>query len=134
MTYDGSQLKIYKDGAFEDNTSVSGNINTNTNDLLLGEYLTGTLDELRVSNTARGAAWINTTYLNTNSPTTFATFGDQIGILSTWSYRKQIDINASMVDEDLTNFPVLISTIDSDLKNNALSNGYDILFTNSSMK
>jgi len=112
---------------------VSGNINTNTDDLLLGKYLTGTLDELRISNTARGAAWINTTYLNTNSPTTFATFEDQIGILTTWAYRKQIEIDASKVDEDLTNFPILISTTDNDLKNNALSNGYDIMFTNSSV-
>ncbi|RLF49965.1 MAG: hypothetical protein DRN24_07295, partial [Thermoplasmata archaeon] len=133
LTYDGNEMKLYVDGELKNNQSLTGSINTNENNLLLGDYLTGTLDEVRVSNTARNAAWINTTYLNTNSPTTFATFSSQIGILSTWSYRKQIWINASMVQSDLTNFPVLIKTIDSDLKNNALSNGYDILFTNSSV-
>ncbi|RLF77369.1 hypothetical protein DRN38_08425, partial [Thermococci archaeon] len=73
------------------------------------------------------------TYQNTHSPTTFVTFGEQRGVLTTWSYRKKIWINASMVDSDLTNFPVLIKTTDSDLKNHALSNGYDIMFVDSSV-
>ena len=133
LTYDGTDMKLYIDGELKNNQSLSASINTNANDLILGDYLTGTLDEIRISDTARSAAWINTTYLNTNSPTTFATFGEQVGILRTWAYRKQITINASMVDTDLTNFPVLINTIDSDLKSNALSNGYDILFTDSSV-
>jgi|GEM_PF-2049699 len=133
LTYDGSQIRLYKDGNLEDNTSLNDNINTNANNLRLGEYLSGTLDEIRISSTARNAAWINTTYLNTNSPTTFATFGNQIGILTTWSYRKQITINASMVDDNLINFPILISTTDTDIKNNAQYNGYDILFTSSTV-
>ncbi len=128
LTYDGSTIRLYRDGDEVDDTSYSSSINTNNNDLKIGEYLTGTLDELRISNTARSADWINTTYYNTNSPTTFATFGSQEGILKTWSYRKQIWINASMIDEDLTNFPVLISTTDDDLKNNAHSSGNDIMF------
>jgi 6-phosphogluconolactonase (cycloisomerase 2 family) len=133
LTFDGDTLTMYKDGELKDTTSWSGSIPTNANNLVLGNYLSGTLDEVRISNTARSTAWINTTYLNTNSPTTFATFSDQVGILSTWTYRKQITINHSLVDADLTNFPVLISTTDTDLKNNALSNGSDILFTNSSI-
>ncbi len=128
MTYDGSQIKLYVDGALQDNTSYSGSINTNNDNLVLGEAFTGTLDELRVSNTDRSAAWINTSFYNTNSPTTFATFGTQIGILSTWSYRKQVWINSSMVDSTLTNFPVLVSSTDTDLKNNAHSTGNDIIF------
>jgi hypothetical protein len=131
LTFDGSTLTLYKDGVSVD--TASGSMNTNENNLTLGEYLTGTLDEIRISNTARSGAWINTTYQNQNDPSSFATFGSQVGILSTWSYRKKIWINASMIDTDLTNFPVLISTTDNDLKNNALSNGYDILFTNSSV-
>jgi len=71
LTYDGSQLKIYKDGEFKANTSMTGSINTNANDLLLGRYLTGTLDEVRISSTARSEAWINTTYEMTISPTSF---------------------------------------------------------------
>jgi archaellum component FlaF (FlaF/FlaG flagellin family) len=50
---------------------MTGSINTNANNLLLGRYLTGTLDEVRISSTARSAAWINTTYKMTSSPTSF---------------------------------------------------------------
>ena len=133
LTYDGSEIKLYKDGVLVDNASLSGDINTNNEDLKLGEYLTGTLDEIRISNTARSTAWLNTSYQNTNNPTTFATFGTQKGILITWTYRKQIWINASMVDNDLANFPVLISMTDSNLKAHALSNGNDIMFVPSTV-
>ncbi|RLI68911.1 hypothetical protein DRO91_08370, partial [Candidatus Heimdallarchaeota archaeon] len=133
LTYDGSKMRLYVDGELKSTQNLTGSINTNNNNLLLGDYLTGTLDEIRVSHSARSSAWINTTYQNTYSPTTFATFGEQKGVLTTWTYRKQIWINASMVDSDLTNFPVLISTTDTDLKNHALSNGYDIMFMDSSV-
>ncbi len=45
-----------------------------------------------------------------------------------WHYRKQITINHTKVNGDLTNFPVLISTIDSDLCDKAQDDGDDILF------
>jgi len=133
MTYDGSNLRLYKDGALADTTPYVGTINFNTNNVTLGENLTGTLDEARISLGARDGAWINTTYQNTNDPESFASFGSQVGVLSTWSYRKQISINASMIDTDLTNFPVLINTTDTDLRDNALANGNDILFIPSSV-
>lgn len=47
-----------------------------------------------------------------------------------WNYRKEITLNHSLVQGDLSNFPVLISITDTDLRDNALSNGSDILFTN----
>jgi len=131
MTYDGSKIRLYINGELKNSINQTGAINTNANDLLLGEYMTGTLDELRISSTARSAAWINTTYINTDEPTSFATFGTQVGILSTFSYRKQIEVNSSMVDSDLSNFPVLVSITDADLKNNADTTGYDIIFTSS---
>ena len=47
-----------------------------------------------------------------------------------WLYRKNITLNGTaVVVADQTNFPVLISYTDTDLKNNASDNGYDILFT-----
>lgn len=45
-----------------------------------------------------------------------------------WQYRKKITINHNQVEGDLTDFPVLISRIDSDLKSKAQSDGNDILF------
>ncbi len=48
-----------------------------------------------------------------------------------WSYRKNITINHTKVDDDLSNFPVLISLpSDDDLASKAQNNGSDIVFTN----
>ena len=47
-----------------------------------------------------------------------------------WLYRKQITIDHTKVAADLTNFPVLIHLIDSDLLLKAQSDGDDIVFTN----
>lgn len=49
---------------------------------------------------------------------------------TSWDYRKMITINNSQVEEDLTNFTVLINITDNDLKDKALSDGDDIAFTN----
>lgn len=49
-----------------------------------------------------------------------------------WQCRKSITIDHTKVSADLTGFPVLISVTDSDLALKAQSNGYDILFTDSS--
>ncbi len=46
-----------------------------------------------------------------------------------WLYRKRITIDSTKVDSDLTDFPVLISTIDTDLRDKAQTDGDDILFT-----
>jgi len=48
---------------------------------------------------------------------------------SGWLYRKEIRINHTMIDTDLTNFPILINISDTDLKNNAQSDGDDIALT-----
>jgi len=48
-----------------------------------------------------------------------------------WQYRKQITINHDMVSGDFVNFPVLISIIDSDLRDRAQYDGDDILFMGS---
>ncbi|MHC4638572.1 MAG: DUF2341 domain-containing protein, partial [Planctomycetota bacterium] len=41
-------------------------------------FLDGLLDEIRVSNVARSAAWIEAEYLNQNNPAAFYTIGDQV--------------------------------------------------------
>jgi MSHA biogenesis protein MshQ len=45
-----------------------------------------------------------------------------------WNYRKQVTIDYSQVDGDLSNFPVLINVMDSDLRGKAQDDGDDILF------
>jgi hypothetical protein len=134
LTYDGTTLRLYKDGCLANSTGLSGAIPTTTVHVTAGRYLTGKLDELRISNTARTAAWINTTYLNTNSPATFATFSSQVGVLSAFTYRKQITISHTITNTTLINFPVLISLAsDTNLRDHALSDGNDIIFTSSSV-
>jgi len=77
--------------------------------------------------------WVNVTdgVNSTNATYTFTTEAEPAIWWDTeWSYRKEITINHTEVDEDLTNFPVLISyASDSDLVSHAQSNGDDIAFT-----
>lgn len=46
-----------------------------------------------------------------------------------WGYRKKITIDNTMVAGDLANFPVLLDFTDTDLRDKARSDGWDILFT-----
>lgn len=45
-----------------------------------------------------------------------------------WGFRKSITINHSQVDCDLTNFSILVSITDTDLRDDAQDNGDDITF------
>ena len=49
-----------------------------------------------------------------------------------WQYRKKITIDHNKVSGNLTDFPVLISIVDDDLKNKAQGDGDDILFMDNS--
>jgi hypothetical protein len=50
-----------------------------------------------------------------------------------WPYRKETIINHSLVDSDLVNFPILISlSTDSNLSDNAQSDGDDLVFIDNS--
>jgi hypothetical protein len=49
-----------------------------------------------------------------------------------WTYRKKLIIDKTNIIEDLNEYTVLISTIDSDLKSKTQSSGNDILFMNNS--
>jgi hypothetical protein len=42
-----------------------------------GYYFNGSVDEIRVSNTARSSGWIQTEYNNQSSPSTFTSFGNE---------------------------------------------------------
>jgi hypothetical protein len=120
-------------------------------------YTSLPMDNINISNTARSAGWIGTEYNNQYSPSTFYSYG-ALGVQNraavtagvnvasrgsssvgwyntggTWLYRKQITIDHTKVatSSSLTSFPVLISVTDPDLKNDALSSGNDIIFTDS---
>jgi len=50
---------------------------------------------------------------------------------SDWEFRKQITIDSAKVPSDQTDFPVLISLVDTDISAKAQADGDDILFTSS---
>jgi hypothetical protein len=86
FVYDHSYMRLYFNGA-PDGTPVSlaSNIDTNTMPLSIArsgygsDYFNGTIDEVRISNTARPACWIQTEYNNQSSPGTFYTVGAEQG-------------------------------------------------------
>jgi len=48
-----------------------------------------------------------------------------------WDYRKEITIDHTKVQGNLTNFPILITVVDSDLRDKAQEDGDDVLFMDS---
>jgi hypothetical protein len=139
--YDGSStLRGFKDGSMTAQTPSAGDWGSLTGRVILGswwyedgsswtDYLNGRLDEVRISNISRSSDWISTEYSNMNDPSSFYSIGDEEINPANWQYRKLVTINSSKVTGDLTNFPVLINTTDSDLSSKARSDGYDIIFT-----
>lgn len=84
--YDGATNKIYVNGAQEASVSFStANFTGNRHRIadyrgtVEDKYLTGTVDEVRVSNTARSAGWLATSYNNQVAPGTFYAIGAEQG-------------------------------------------------------
>ncbi|MFA6897026.1 MAG: DUF2341 domain-containing protein [Patescibacteria group bacterium] len=83
------KIKTFVDGVQEVNVALTktGDI-SNTRQLNIGKlsrtdgennnYFNGTINEIRLSNTARSAAWISTNYNNENSPSTFYSVGSEV--------------------------------------------------------
>ena len=114
-TYDGANLRVYLNGVLEATTAHGAPL-TATGSLSLGNGVgstnfAGELDEVRVSSTARSAAWLVTAYNNQSSPSTFYSVGaenaasavlggDQSGRVyavdvSTWSMMWSLDLSAN---------------------------------------
>ena len=80
-TYDGAQQRIYVNGAMENSAARTGSIPDYGQILAIGKYaldnnsnFDGTLDEVRVSKTARGADWIKLSYAGQRSDQKLITF------------------------------------------------------------
>ena len=56
------------------------------------------------------------------------TFRTQAWWNNDWSYYKPITINSSQITSSQTNFPILISITDTDLRDHAQADGGDIAF------
>ena len=68
---------------------------------------------------------VNNTFRINNSSAGTVTFNP---FEEGWKYRKKITIDHDKVAGNLVNFPVLVSTIDYDLRDKTQSDGDDILF------
>jgi hypothetical protein len=80
-TYNGSGLSLYVNGNLENSSSPPGGINVSGDPLYFGSRntggnsVTGTLDEIRISDIARSADWIRTEYSNQSTPGAFYSLG-----------------------------------------------------------
>jgi hypothetical protein len=92
-TWDGSNVKIYVNGAPDSTTSsAAGTVSGSTAPVCLGSYcfgpsgattggfLTGKLDEVRISSVARSADYFTARWNNESSPSTFYAIGPQTAV------------------------------------------------------
>ncbi|HVS79913.1 MAG TPA: LamG domain-containing protein, partial [Candidatus Paceibacterota bacterium] len=84
-TYDGTSnvLSLYIDGDLNTSGVQNADPSTNTSPLTIGscsvsgncDNMTGTIDEVHISNVARSAGWVKTEYNNQLSPSSFVALG-----------------------------------------------------------
>lgn len=89
LTYDGTTKIGYLDGVQVQSTATTGAISSTLNEFNIGrfctanagaDFLTGTLDEVRLSYTGRSADWVTAEYNNQNAPSTFAVMGTEVSV------------------------------------------------------
>ncbi|HYL78443.1 MAG TPA: DUF2341 domain-containing protein, partial [Bryobacteraceae bacterium] len=137
---------LYLDGAEMSYSSSGTGSGTNNSDTVFaigtsgynnyyGNY-NGSLDEMRIAAVQRSAGWIGTEYNNQSSPGTFYSVGAQQSpgggggsgsawYNTSWSNRKLLTVDHTKVvgGSNLTNFPVLVSVADANLKTVANGGG-----------
>jgi len=87
LSYDGSNMRLFKNGAQVTSTSKTGNLRQNAWAISIGNNpgkndtgsysWDGKLDETRISSVARSEDWLTTEYNNQNSPASFYTTGSE---------------------------------------------------------
>ncbi len=143
LTYDGSAVRLYKNGVHVYSSSYSGDIITNNDYLYIGtendyyDDFIGIIDEVRISSTNRSAGWIKTEFTNQDNPNDFYSISNATKVdddfpsdAKYFHYYKLITIDSSKIpgSGSLTNFPVLMYLEDSDLHDKVQPDGDDIAF------
>jgi hypothetical protein len=82
ITYDGTKIQMYVDSLLIHSQAATGTIGVNTANLCIGDLshrygftLDGSVDEIRLSDTAQSWEGINTSYNNQKQPNTFYVIG-----------------------------------------------------------
>lgn len=79
LTYDGTTITLYYDGAFD--TSAVESLNTGDDNVRIGiwrtDYFDGYIDEVRISDVERSADWIQTEFNTMSDPSAFFFCGDE---------------------------------------------------------
>ena len=89
----------------------------------------GAISEFRILNVSLSPEWIAAEYLNQNDPSSFYSIGSEISTQPIeFEYKKDIVVDHTKVDSDLTDFPLLIDIFDTDLKTDVQADGDDIVF------
>jgi len=125
-------IKDYQGDAMSYTVETSPNIGSGSGTAVHNGTYEVSISNLEIASTYRwyinltdGSYWVRKALaFETGYPSQFNPF--EYG----WHYRKQITIDHTKVSEDLTHFPVLLSTTDTDLSQKAQTDGGDIMFMN----
>jgi hypothetical protein len=100
VTYDGTNIIIYRNGASVITGTSTGTYTGNSDHLLAAGEATGsvfdsstTIDELRISTVVRSADWVTATYNSQGSPSTFYAMLGGGGVCATPEQRGNIDFD-----------------------------------------
>ena len=99
-----------------------------------GRRTNAMVDEVRLSSIAHSADWILTEYRNQDDPASFYSVGVEHEVIplnqapTGFQFEKEITVDNTKVDSDVTGFPMLVDIYDADLKTDVQSDGDDIVF------
>jgi len=139
-TWGPHTMQILVDGVLVGTRVASGTTDTSDAALLLGSYMEnagffgGAMDEVRLSGIARGDAWLLAGVRQIEDPASYITFGPETAG-GVYSAQRPVTVSSSITAEDLTDFPLLVSIAEDNLKSVDMGglvqseDGYDIAFT-----
>jgi len=108
---ENDQLDIFVNGVSEDNSTISGTINPETEGLNIGTskdnnnyWMNGKIDEIHISDMVRSDDWIKTEYNNMASPSTFAIVGYEVARSGGEKYGSPMDLDSGADEWVWSNF------------------------------
>jgi len=114
--YDGASVSTYFDGRLTASMAHTGvprldaqMLNVGYPSKYWGNYVfKGQLDEVRVAEKARSAAWLKTEYVNQGSPSSFTRVGSEEFRFTDWSTRVRVEVDNTGLNSALQNYQVMV--------------------------